>query len=54
MPGQDYRHRLSRVLPGNYVLDVMYQLAVPLVKPAIFAPLSSPFTDEPPGSGIHR
>jgi hypothetical protein len=42
------------VLAGNPVLDVMEELAVPLVKPAIFASLSSPLTDEPPGSGIHR
>lgn len=44
----------TAVLPGNHVLDVMGEFAVPLVKLAILASLSSPLTDEPPGSGIHR
>ena len=44
----------AAVLPGNYVLDMMHEFAVVLVKPAIFASLSSPLTNEPPGSCIHR
>jgi hypothetical protein len=41
------------VLAGNHMFNVMRELAVPLVKTAILASVSSPFTDEPPGSGIH-
>jgi hypothetical protein len=42
------------MLPRNNVLDVMNQFAIVLVKPAILASLSSPPTNEPPDSGIHR
>jgi hypothetical protein len=44
----------TAMLPGNHVLDVMLELAIVLVKPAILTSLASPLTDEPPGSGIHR
>jgi hypothetical protein len=44
----------TAMLPGNHVLDVMDELAIVLVKAAILASLASPFTDELPGSGIHR
>jgi hypothetical protein len=42
------------VLASDHLLDVMHELAVPLMKPAIFTTFSSSLTDEPPGSGIHR
>jgi hypothetical protein len=37
----------TAVLLSDDVFNVMEQLTVPLVKPAILATLSSPFTDEP-------
>jgi hypothetical protein len=44
----------TAMLPGNHVLYVMQEFAIVLVKPAILTSISSPLTDEPPGSGIHR
>jgi hypothetical protein len=44
----------TTMLPCNHVLHVMHEFAIVLVKAAIFASLSSPLTDEPPGPGIHR
>jgi hypothetical protein len=43
----------TAMLLSNDVLNVMDQFTEPLVKPAILATLASPFTDEPPRSGIH-
>jgi hypothetical protein len=44
----------TAMLPGNHVLYVVQEFAIVLVKPAILTSISSPLTDEPPGSGIHR
>jgi hypothetical protein len=42
------------MLLGDDVLNVMEQFTVPLAKPAILTTLSSPLTDEPARSCIHR
>jgi hypothetical protein len=44
----------NSMLPGSHVLNVMQEFAIALVKSAILTSIASPFTDEPPGSGIHR
>jgi hypothetical protein len=44
----------AAMLPGNYVLNVMRQFAVPLMKSTVLATLSGPVTDETPPSGVHR
>jgi hypothetical protein len=44
----------AAVLPGDHVLHMMHEFAIVLVKAAILTSLSSPLTNEPPGSGIHR
>lgn len=43
----------SAVLPGNHVLNMMRQVAISLVKPAILASILCPFADQPPRAGIH-
>jgi hypothetical protein len=44
----------AAVLSRNYMLDVMYEFAVVLVKPTILATLPGPFSDQPPGTGINH
>jgi len=44
----------AAVLSGNYMLDVMYEFAVALMKSTILAALLGPFSDQAPGTGIHH
>jgi hypothetical protein len=44
----------AAVLSRSYMLDVMYEFAVVLVKPTILATLPGPFSDQPPGTGINH
>ena len=44
----------AAVLSGNYMLDVIYEFAVVLVKPTILAPLVGSLSDEPPGLGVNH
>ena len=44
----------AAVLSRNYMLDVMYEFAVVLMKPTILAALLGPFSDQPPRTAINH
>ena len=44
----------ATVLSSNFMLDVMYEFAVVLMKPTILAALLGPFSDQPPRTAINH